>query len=163
MDSSLPYFRYGLRQVGADAGGADLAAKGPLGVLGEQLIGLGEGALAGLVAEGAEGILEDVGGVGGADHRHGADVAELEVLGQPLRSLQDDSALRQHVAHPPPDLLLGAPVRHGVRRHVEQQEVALLGPEDALVDQALAQPLAHLLQLVADLHQVPGLACFGGK
>lgn len=153
------YISYGLRQVRTDTGGADLPVEGPLGVLGEELVGLGEGALAGLVTEGAEGVLEDVGGVGGADHGDGAHVAEFEVLGQPLRALQDDGALGQNVPNAPPDLLLGAAVRHGVRGHVEEQEVALLGPQDALIDQPLAQPLAHLLQLVTDLHEIPGLAC----
>lgn len=155
------YITDNLGQVGTDPVCRGLLPKRPLAVLCEQLVGLGKGALAGLVAEGAEGVLEDVGGVGGADEGDGAAVAELEVLGQELRAGEDDGALGQHVAHAPAYFLLGAAVHHGVRGHVEEEEVALLCAQDALVHQALGQALPHLLELIANFHQVPGLACCG--
>jgi hypothetical protein len=46
-----------------------------------------------------------------------------------------------------------------VRGHVEKQEVALLGAQDAFVDEAFGEALADLLELVADFHEVPGFAC----
>ena len=80
MRCDKTYISYGLRQVRTDTGGADLPVEGPLGVLGEELVGLGEGALAGLVAEGAEGVLEDVGGVGGCDETYGSRGAVSDVF-----------------------------------------------------------------------------------
>jgi hypothetical protein len=45
-----------------------------------------------------------------------------------------------------------------MRRHVKQQKVPLLRAEDALVDEPLGEALAHLLELEADLKDVPSLA-----
>jgi hypothetical protein len=153
------YLGYYLRQVRSNAVTRCLLSKWPLAVVGQQLVRLGEGPLARLVPQRRQGVLEDVGGVGSADHGQGAQVAELKVLREELAVGQDDGALRQDVADAPPDLLLGATVGDGVGGHVEEEEVALLGAEDALVDEALGEAFADLLQLVPDLHQVPGLTC----
>lgn len=131
---SSTYICDDLRQVGTDTVAGSLLSKGPLAVVGEKLVCLGKGALAGFVAEGAKGVLEHVGSVGGAHHGKSADVAEFEVLGQELGCGEDDSTLGQNIADAAANLLLGAPVGDGVGCHVEQQEVALLGAEDALVD-----------------------------
>ncbi|KAJ6570570.1 hypothetical protein DFH09DRAFT_1080128 [Mycena vulgaris] len=52
---------------------------------------------------------------------------------------------------------------HRMRRHVKQEKVVLPGAEDALVDEALGEALAHLLELEADLEDVPGFACGGWR
>ena len=44
-----------------------------------------------------------------------------------------------------------------MRGHVEQQEVLLLGGEDALLSEVLSQTLPHILQLIAQLQRVPRL------
>jgi hypothetical protein len=46
-----------------------------------------------------------------------------------------------------------------MRRHVKQQEIALLRTQHPVVDEALGEALAHLLQMEADLEDVPGFAC----
>ena len=56
---------------------------------------------------------------------------------------------------------LGLRVGDRVGGHVEQQEVLLLGGEDALLHQVLGQPLAHVAQLVAQLQRVPRLTWAG--
>lgn len=110
------------------------------------------------MAECGQRIFEDVSRVSCAHHSDGPHVPELEVFGEPLGAGQDDSALCEDVADAPPDFLLGATVGHGVGGHIEKEEVALLGAQDALVDQAFGEALADLLELVADLHKVPCLS-----
>ena len=61
-------------------------------------------------------------------------------------------------SYPLDELVLDGSVRDRVRGHVEEQEVLLLGGEDALLGQVLGQPLPHVLQLVAQLQRVPRLA-----
>jgi len=48
-------------------------------------------------------------------------------------------------------------IRQRVRRHVEKEEVLLLCGEDTLLNKVLGQPLADVLQLVAEFEGVPGL------
>jgi len=43
--------------------------------------------------------------------------------------------------------------------HVEEEEVALFGAEDALVNQAFGEAFADLLELVPYLHKIPGFPC----
>ncbi|KAI6751382.1 hypothetical protein HG531_006078 [Fusarium graminearum] len=131
-----------LRQVGPNTVLRGLLAKWPLTVVSEQVIGLRKGSLASLMAKGCKGILEDISSVGGANHGNGAHITKLERLGA-------DAAA---------DLLLGTTVGDGMGGHVEEEEIALLGTEDALVDKALCESFSDLLELVPDLHQVPGLA-----
>lgn len=80
------YILYNLVQVGAHASvcSSRTLSKGPLAVFRQELIHLREGAFPSLVAKGGQGVLEDVGCVCGADHGDGADISELEVLGEPL-------------------------------------------------------------------------------
>ena len=60
-----------------------------------------------------------------------------------------------------PLLRLRAAVDERVRRHVEEEEVLLLRRADALLDERLCEPLAHVAQLVVQLQRVPRLACAG--
>jgi hypothetical protein len=46
-----------------------------------------------------------------------------------------------------------------MRRHIKQQKITLLLAQDVLVDEPFGEALAHLLQLEADLKDIPGFAC----
>ena len=111
------------------------------------------------MAQGTERVLEHVGSVGGAHHGDGPHVAELEIIREELRRAQDDGALGKHVADASAQIFLGAAVSDRVGGHVEEEEVSLLGAENALVDEAFAEPFADLFELVSYLHEVPSLAC----
>lgn len=115
------------------------------------------------MAERGECVLENVSSVGGTDHGDGAHVAEVERLGEELAAVEDDGPLGEDVADAATDLLLGAAVGDRVSSHVEEEEVSLLGSEDALVDEALGEALSHLLELIPNLHQVPCLAYMSRK
>jgi hypothetical protein len=52
----------------------------------------------------------------------------------------------------------GQTTHHRMRRHIKQQEIALLSAQHPLVDEVLGEALAHLLELEADLKDVPSLA-----
>lgn len=148
-----------LWQVRPDSILRGLLSEWPLAIFSEQLVRLRKRSFPGLVTECGQRIFEDVSRVSCAHHSDGSHVPELEVFGEPLGAGQDDSALRENVPNAPPDFLLGTTIGHWVGGHVEKEEVALLGAKDALVDQALGEALADLLELVADLHKVPCLSC----
>lgn len=122
------YLGNNLRQVGSDAIARSLLSKGELAVIRQQLVCLSKRPLSSLVAERRQRILQDVGGVGGAHHGDGAQVAEFEVLGEELAAVEDDGALGEDVAHATTDFLLGTAVGDGVGGHVEEKEVTLLRP-----------------------------------
>jgi hypothetical protein len=46
-----------------------------------------------------------------------------------------------------------------MHHHIKQQEIPLLRAQDGHVHQPLCEALAHLLELEADLEDVPGFAC----
>jgi len=64
--------------------------------------------------------------------------------GEELRGREDDGAAGAHAPDAFADLVLGAGVDDRMRGHVEEEEVALLGAEDALVHQAFGQAFPHL-------------------
>ena len=152
-----------LRQVGSNAILCSLLAKWPLAVVGEQVIGLRKSPLASFVAKGCKGILEDVSSVGGANHGDSAHITEFERFGQELAAVEDDGSLGEDVADAAADLLLGTAIGDRVGGHVEEEEIALLGTEDALVDKTLCESFSDLLELVSDLHQVPGFAYYSKR
>ena len=111
------------------------------------------------MAQRRERILQHVRRIRRTHHRDGAQVTELDLLGQELGGGQHDGAGGEHVADALAEFVLGAAVGDRVRGHVEEEEVAFLGAEDTFVDEALLEAFADLFELVADLHEVPGFAC----
>lgn len=148
-----------LGQVGSNRlGTAGPPTKWPLRVFGQQLIHLRKGSLASLVAHRNQGILEHIGGVCSADHCDRTKVAVFSVLGEPRAGGDNHSAVAADVAHPSVEFVFRAAVGHGMCGHIEKEEVALFGPKNTLVHKTLSQSFTDLLQLVSDLHQVPGFA-----
>src|SRR5262245_40602208 len=91
-----------------------------------------------------QGILKHVGCVGGADHDYCAEVSEFHLLRQELGRRKNHCSAGQNVSDSSPDLFLCASVRNRMCGHVEEEEVLLLGTEDALVDKAFAKTFTHL-------------------
>ncbi|KAI6748302.1 hypothetical protein HG530_015582 [Fusarium avenaceum] len=132
-----------LRQVGPDAVLCGLLAEWPLAVVGEQIIGLRKSPFPSLVAKGCKGVLEDI--------------------SSELATVEDDGSLGKDVANAAADLLLSTTISDRMSCHIEEEKIALLSAEDALIDKSLCKSFSNLLELVSDLHQVPGLSCSGKK
>ena len=155
---SSTHLSYNTRQIRPNPIPHRLPPKRPLAIIRQQIVRLRERPLPRLVAQRRERVLEHVGSVGGADHGDGAEVAELEILGQELVAREDDGALGEDVTDAAAELLLGAAVGYGVGGHVEEEEVALFGAEDAFVYEAFCEAFADLFELVAYFHEIPGFA-----
>ena len=102
-----------------------------------------------VVVQGGEGVLQNVRGVGQEDQGQ-------HPLVHPVRVV--DPLAQNGVLDLLDQLVLDGAVGHGVGRHVEEQEVLLLGRQNALLGQIFGQALADVLQLIAELEGVPGLA-----
>ena len=113
-----------------------VGAKGPLGEIGEEFVRFRKRTLSLIVPQMDERVLEHVGGERGTDHGDGADGAVPDGFAVEVRSRDGGGARSEEREGATEDVVFEGRVRDGVGRHVKEEKVALLGAEDALVDEA---------------------------
>lgn len=141
------------RQHGPDHLGARSLGGLPLGVPIHQILGPIHRHIVLLIHQVGKDVFQDVRGVGQDQQRQSPPVHAVGVVDPPV-----EEALLKPFHQP----LLLRGVGDRVGGHVEEEEVLLLGGQDALLHQVLGNPLADVTELVLQLEGIPGFTCKGG-